>query len=49
MDKVNRYEFIILCCIDEIKNILMDIVFCSKEIKVLILLKIDFENSYKCY
>lgn len=49
LDKVNRYEFIISRCIDEIKNILMDIASCSKEIKVLTSSKTDLENSHKRY
>lgn len=49
LDKVNRYEFIISRCIDEIKNILMDIASCSKQIKVLTSSKTDLENSHKRY
>nr|XP_034334754.1 uncharacterized protein LOC117691934 [Crassostrea gigas] len=49
LDKVNRYDFIISRCIDEIKNILMDIASCSKEIKVLTSSKTDLENSHKRY
>lgn len=41
--------FIISRCIDEIKNILMDIASCNKEIKVLTSSKTDLENSHKSY